>query len=31
MQGASATSPTTADGTAVDTSEGGEDLMRQMF
>ena len=31
MQGASATAGATPEGTAVDTSEGGEDLMRQMF
>ena len=31
LQGASATDAGTQDGTVVDTSEGGEDLMRQMF
>ena len=31
MQGASATAPGTEDGSVVDTSQGGEDLMRQMF
>jgi len=31
IQGASATAATTPEGAPVDTSEGGEDLMRQMF
>ncbi len=31
LQGASATDAGAQDGTVVDTSEGGEDLMRQMF
>ncbi|MDD4701276.1 MAG: PBP1A family penicillin-binding protein [Desulfovibrio sp.] len=31
IQGASATSATTGDETVIDTSQGGEDLMRQMF
>ena len=31
IEGTSATSPSTEDDTVVDTSQGGEDLMRQMF
>lgn len=31
LEGVSATEPDAQDGTVVDTSEGGEDLMRQMF
>ncbi len=31
LEGVSATAPDAGDGTVVDTSEGGEDLMRQMF
>jgi penicillin-binding protein 1A len=31
IEGASATAPSTGDDSVVDTSQGGEDLMRQMF